>query len=492
MTHRRGLARVCLVVGALLAGCSPPPLAAPERATSTPAELPRAAAASDRPTGTVTVAYPSEPASLRAAPGADVAADDLAVLWGLPLLRIDDAGQLRRALVDDWEVLGTADPGWQVRLALRQGDWSDGTAVDAADVVATLQARVAADPARFGVITDVAAAGRGTVMVTFDRPYASWADLLVEAGTMRPSEAVGGDASDGDAPVSGGWFRVAEVESGLRVAFEAHPDGPLGPPSLERIEVLFTPSYETALGLLEDDRVDVLLGYLPLNGVARAAELDGVSAASPLGGTTVSLQFRAGGVLGGAELAERRRGVVETVDVDELVEGMLGPNGEPATTPWPGVGLPADPPVGEVREGQAFVLLFPSGREVLGFTARAVQRDLTSRGMSVDMVGEPAPRHAQVLGTDRDVALSVRRSPPRPSLAPWVDDVPVAHEAGAAPVGTAAANEGLSAVAETARLAPLFRMGVLHAWQDVDGIRPSAWVGAGFWNAGKWSVDEAD
>jgi hypothetical protein len=33
----------------------------------------------------------------------------------------------------------------------------------------------------------------------------------------------------------------------------------------------------------------------------------------------------------------------------------------------------------------------------------------------------------------------------------------------------------------------LFRMGVLHAWRGIDGIRPSSWPGIGFWNVGDWT-----
>ena len=181
--------------------------------------------------------------------------------------------------------------------------------------------------------------------------------------------------------------------------------------------------------------------------------------------------------------------MAETVDVTELVEGLLGPSGAVATTHWPLVAQTSTPPVGEVREGQELVLLFPGGSEVLGFAARAIQRDLVSRGMTVDLVGEPAPRFAEVLGQERDLALVVRRTPRRPSLASWVGDVGVARAAGAAAVGAPAADDGLVAVAELARSTPLFRVGVLHAWRGVDGLRPSAWVGAGFWNAGEWTVD---
>lgn len=474
------------VVAALLVlgACAPPPLEAPApRDAGAAASLPERAQDRPAPRGQLTVAYPDEPSTLVGPTGRDLARDDLAALWGLPLLRLDDSGQLRPGLVGDWEVLGDGPDGWQVRLEVAAGAWETGAPVRAEDVVATLTAAQQADPARFGAVTGAVVEG-DDVVVTFDRPYASWADLLVEVGPVRPADALGGDD-----PVAGGWFRVAGREAGRSLRFEAHPDGPLGAPGVEAVEVLFTPSFETALGLLEDGDVDALVGYLPLNGVSRSTAIEGVEADAPFGGTTVALQFRTDGALGALDQADRRRGVLETVDVSELVEGLLGPTGVATRSPWPGAELDA-PAAGEVREGQSLTLLFPRGSELLGFTARALQRDLVSRGMTVDLISEPAPRFAEVVDQERDVALVADRTPPRPSLGRWVDDAEVARAAGAAPVEAPDARAGLDAVGERARYGPLYRPGVLHAWRGVQGLRPSSWVGAGFWNAGDWRVAE--
>lgn len=483
---------VAAVLVLAMVGCGAEPLTVPDRGAPSPVALPAAGDHDDPPAGQVAIAHPEEPASFLPSDPADVAAGDLMALWGLPLLRLDEAGQVRRGLVRDWTVVGPVEDGWRVDLDLAAGSWSDGAPVVATDVVATLEARRDADPDRFGMIRRVEALDDHGVAVVLDRPLASWDSLLVEVGTVLPAGAWPDAATTyADAvPVSGGWFRVTAYDPGLRVVLEAHDDGPLGPPGLERIEVLFTPSYETALGLLEDGEVDGLMGYLPVNGVPRATEVEGVQAAAPLGGTLVSLAFRPAGGLGGPDDAARRRGVVETVDVAALVEGLLGPAGEVATTPWPGVDHPAPPPVGEVREGQQFTIAYPGGAEVLGFAARAIQRDLVSRGMTVDLTGEPAPRFVELDRGGRDVAVVVTRSPRRPSLAPWVDDVAVARAAGAAPLHSPAVRDGLTAVARSAQVAPLFRVGVLHAWAGIAGVRPSAWPGAGFWNAGEWTTTD--
>lgn len=488
MSRARGLPACALVVSLVAVGCSTPPLAAPQRASEDPVRLPTEPDDGTTPAGTVVVAYPSEPSVFLSADGADLAADDLQALWGLPLLRPDDAGQIRRGLVEEWTVTGPTGDGWEVRLALRQGNWTDGSPVVADDVVATLDAARERDPARFGALSGATAPDDRTVAVRFASPHAAWADLLIEVGTVLPASAWddGVGRFTRSVPVSGGWYGLTAYDPGLRVVFEAHPDGPLGPPGVARIEVLFTPRVETARGLLADGDADMMLGYLALNGVARSTELDGVDARSPLGGTTVSLAFRDDGALGGPDRAPQRRGVTETVDVGELVEGMLGPTGEPATSPWPGVPGPDDAPAGEVREGQQFSILYPADSEVLSFTARAIQRDLTSRGMTIDLVAEPAPRFAEVVGRERDAALVARRTSRRPPLGPLLEDLEVARAADAAVVPSTAVEEALRALAGSARFAPLYRVGVLHAWRDVAGVRPSSWRGAGFWNVGEW------
>ncbi|MBW3662279.1 MAG: hypothetical protein KY469_04190, partial [Actinobacteria bacterium] len=54
------------------------------------------------PAGSVSVAYPEEPAAWYPAFFDDPAAVDLAVLWGVPLFHLDEHGQLRPALARSW------------------------------------------------------------------------------------------------------------------------------------------------------------------------------------------------------------------------------------------------------------------------------------------------------------------------------------------------------------------------------------------------------
>jgi hypothetical protein len=489
------------VIGLLLAlavaGCGAPALTLPTddgAGVTTPAPMEPDVRV---PTGSVRVAYPEMPLTWAPAADGDLAAADLQALWGLPLFRYDEAGQLRPGLAEDFSV-ESADDGWHVVLDLRNGVWSDGTPVNAEDVVGTLTAAQGRDAARFAALTGVGVADDGRVRLSFAGPYARWADLLHEAGPVLPAPALadGLDAYTDGVPVSGGWYRVTEVEPGRLIRFSAHPDGPLGAPGLAEIEIHVTPRYETALGLLARGDVDLVVGYTALNAAGRATALEGIQAAVPLGGTWAALLFRPGGGLGGADEAAARRGISGAIDLSEFVEGLLGPAGAPATSPWPGHEAPSGRATGDAPAGRSFVLVVPDQNEVLGFTARAIQRDLQTREVTAELVSEPSPRFVTAMATERDVALHLRRDPPVPALTPWAADIDPdlvrqGEAAGRAGPGGAAA---VDAVVASARIVPLYRVGVLHAWTGVvTGLRPSAWPGAGFWNVGEWRArgDEA-
>ncbi len=472
----RGLPAVVLVVLAGVA-CGVGPLAVPQPPEGRPAALPAGPDGPTSPTGSVVVAHPEPPSTLLARPGAhDTAASDLEALWGLPLLRLDDTGQARPALAEDWDVQRDQDGTTRVDLQLAPGRWTDGTAVDAQDVVATLDWRREQDPARFGAFTGVEALAGDRVRLHVEGAGVDWMDLLVEAGTTLPAEAVaaGPVHAPDELPPTAGPFRLADVEAGLSATFAAHADGPLGPPTLASVEVLFTPSFETALGLLEDGDVDVVLGHVAVNPVARAREVEGVDAAAPAGGTLVSLEFASEGLLGQPDDAGRRRAIGEAVAVGELVEGLLGPFGVVAESPWTGHERPPGVPAGELNAEVEVALAYPRDHEVLGFAARIVQRDLLGRGVGTELIGRPAGEDTP---ESADVSLTLRRLPPHPALGPFL------QRDGAEGDGTA-----LRDVATTARIVPLFRVGVAHAWRDVEGVRPSSWPGLGLWNAHAWRL----
>lgn len=447
------------------------------------------------PDGRVRVAIPDEPASFLDLRGDDPVAADLAALWGLPLFRYDPAGQLVPGLVEDWEVVD-AGGGWGVELQLRPGRWSDGTAVTGQDVAATLEALQAGPrTAELAPLLEVAVVDERRVRLGFDRPYARWWAVLDGVGVL-PAAVLRGDglaAYDRGIPVAGGSFTLDEHVPGLRTSFTAHTDGPLGAPGIERLEVLVVPRYEAALGMLGRGDAEMVLGYLALNGVERARRVDDVEAAAPVGGTTVALWWRADGAMGGPEALDRRRAVAAAIDVGELVEGLLGPAGEPAASIVPGVAGTAAraAPGGDVAVGEPTVIL-PRWSEAIAFTGRALQRDLRSAGGGMTLIAEPAPEVILSARVSGDASLTARRSGPAPSFVAITTDRELALAADAAGPGSVAFADALTRSRADALVVPLYRIGVVHAWSpQVQGMRPSSWPGLAFWDVAAWTLEPA-
>lgn len=449
------------------------------------------------PAGVVRVATPDGPASFLDLHGDDPAAADLAALWGLPLFRYDPSGQLTSGLVADWEVRAEG-PGWQLELVLRPGRWSDGSEVTAEDVVATFEAlRGGPRDTELAPLVEITAVEPARVHLRFEAPYARWWALLDGIGVLPAAVlAEGGLAAfEGGVPVSGGWFTVEEHVPGFRTTFVAHPEGPLGAPGLERVEVSVVPRYEAALGMLDRGDADVVLGYLALNGVERARRVEGgVESDAPLGGTTVGLWWRPDGPVGGPDGTDRRRAVAAAVDVSQLVEGLLGPAGERASSFVPGVASSITPAAAgpDVTVGEPTVIL-PKWSEAIAFTARALQRDLRTAGGGMQLVAEPAPDVVRSARTRGDASLAARRTGPAPSAVGIVADTELALAADAGGPTSVAFADLLRRSREDVLALPLYRVGVVHAWSPtVQGLRPSSWPGLAFWDVGAWTVDGSD
>lgn len=452
--------------------------------------------------GTVRVAYPDEPVSWYPALEETTAAVDLAAIWGLPLYRIDGHGQLRAGLAVDARVdPGVAGGPWQVEIDLRPGTWSDGQPVVAQDVVATVASlRETSHAPALEPLTSAEAVDDHTVRLTFDRPYGRWPYLLAGGYGVLPAQVLedaGLEAYRDGVPVSGGPMRLERYEPGLRASFVAHPDSALGTPGVERLEVYFTPSYETSLGLLRDHRVDAAIGHVALNPVERAHRVDGVRAAAPVGGTTAVVSWSSGGAAGASDV---REGVRRAIDVSQLVEGLLGPSGAILTStipthtgPWErqrtggAAGL----------DGVSLGILVPGHQEVPAFTGRVLQRDLRGGGAEVTLIRVEPEELTGSGARTADGELLLRRDLPRPSLSARVSTgippdgrEPLSRADAAATNLDGAVDAAEETLYEHAYDLPLYRVGLAHAWRsELLGVRPSSWPGAAWWDVTAWRWD---
>lgn len=476
------------LVALSVAGCDatgPLTVAPPAPAPAAPVVLPALETATPSG-GHVRVAYPDVPATWVAPLGDDLAAADLSALWGLPLFRLDDNGQLRRGLVQSFVEGGDGDR-FVVELELAEGEWSDGTPVGASDVVATLSALQAAGAPSLATLQEVTEVD-GRVRLVFSQRLDAWPYVLAASGGVLPAAqlAAGGlEAYAEGIPLSGGWFHLESYEPGRSATFVANPASPLGVPAVDQITVLFVPRYESALGFLAAGDVDAVLGHLALNPVPRAEALDDVTAAAPLGGTAVFLEVRSDGRLGDVP-AEVRHEVVSAVEIGQLVEGLLGPAGAPTTSLFPGKDGPfVDERLG-VSEAPGLVMLVPRWHEALGFTGRTIERDLEAHQIVTDLVSEETPAFTRTARSRYDLVLRIRRDPPMPALANF------AHPDDRAVVASAGFTDQPRAdqlLESWGFVRPLYRIAPAHAWRDhLQGIRPSAWPGLAFWNVGSWTL----
>lgn len=499
MSRRRSLlVALSCVMALLLAACGAP---TPEPLT-VPTWTGVAAAPSEpvTPSGSLVVALAEEPAVWYPPLTVEPAAGDLAALWGLPLYRIDPFGQLRPGLARTATPGPVGDDGWTVEVSLHEGEWSDGVPVTSGDVVATVDALLSSPAApQLVPLTGAVAVDERTVELRFAQPTGRW-PYLFAGGSILPAHVLaerGLDAYRSSPEVTGGPFRVTAYDPGRLVRFEAHESSPEGAPRLRELEIAFVPSYDTALGLLQDGRIDVSIGHLALNPVERAGEVDAVRAGAPLGGTTVSLVWRAGGALGGAApgAVDRRQRTRDAIDVSQQVEGLLGDFGAVSRSVIPGRAGPwGGGATAGGLEGVEPSLAIPHGQEAVSFTARSIQRDLRTFGGGAELIRLEPDRLAG--STQGDGALVVRRDVPWPSLSALLATPAPEALSAAARAADAAVHIGAPEVVEASSLLhdaghvlPLYQVGVAHVWSEaVEGVRPSAWPGAGLWNAAQWQL----
>lgn len=442
----------------------------------------------------VRVAYPEEPQHWYPMSSEEGASIDLTALWGLPLYRFDPAGQLRPALAQSARIEPESDDGsWTVEVTLGEGTWSDDRPVTAHDVVATLDAiREQRQGHLLRPLVGAEAVDDRRVRLEFDRPYARWASLVSGAFTVMPAHVLeehGVDAYTDGVPVAGGPFVLVDHEPGLRAVFEARAGSPVGEAVMDRVEVWFTPSYETALGLLRDRRVDIVAGYLAINPVERAARVEGARAGAPLGGTWAGIAIEPGGALSSAS---RRAAVRDSIAAEELTEGLLRDHGQLMTSSVPGVeGEWSRSVVRAGLDGLDVALETVGPQEVAGLTGRVLQRELRAAGAETVLVrlqpdDEPT--------ADPDVRLVMRRDPPWPSsvrLIPQDEDAGLIDRIltadGAGPPGSERAADAEQALLDVAWVRPLYSVAAAHAWRgELVGIRPSSFPGIGFWNVVGW------
>ncbi|KIT17958.1 ABC transporter substrate-binding protein [Jannaschia aquimarina] len=277
----------------------------------------------------ITIGMQLEPPNLDPTGGAAAAIDEVVyanVFEGLT--RFGPDGSILPALASDWEV---SEDGLTWTFTLREGvTFHDGTAMDAEDVVFTLDRARAEDStnaqkALFDGIESVEAVDATTVRITLSAPNGNlpfnlaWGDAVIVA-----PESVGANAT---APVGTGPFEFADWVQGDRVELVAY-DGYWGEaPALERATFKFISDPNAAFAAMMAGDVDAFPNF-PAPETLANFEADprfAVIVGSTEGETILAMN--------NAELSpELRRAITHAIDREAIIDGAMFGFGTPIGT----------------------------------------------------------------------------------------------------------------------------------------------------------------
>lgn len=230
--------------------------------------------------------YPSEPPTLDplAPTGMSAATRDILRPTLPALFALDEKLQPKPELADGWpsERDITTTP-FTVRLKLREAQWSDGKPIIARDVRFSWEKlRVGPGGYRYRYLTNVQVLGSRTLRLHFDKPMRRWWSLFSLDDMVLPAHAYTRAWKD-KPTVAGGPFAFKEWTKGLKISLvrnEAYWDKA----RVGAIDVLFVPSDEIRLKLLDRRQLDAFFAPGDSNLGRRAAAYGFRRTSEPLDG----------------------------------------------------------------------------------------------------------------------------------------------------------------------------------------------------------------
>lgn len=203
---------------------------------------------------TLTMAMSAQPDTLDPQVTSATAAFQVAKSIYDTLVEVDQTGEIVPALAESYEV---GDDSLSYTFHLVEATFHDGTALDAQDVVATLDrirdpATASPKASEFTAITSVEAVDDRTVVVNLSRPApALIASLASGWGAILPSEKVEAGHDFGNQPVGTGPFSFVSWQRDNAITLAANPDYYRGAPQVSEVVIRFVPDSAVQLqGLL--------------------------------------------------------------------------------------------------------------------------------------------------------------------------------------------------------------------------------------------------
>ena len=344
-----------------------------------------------------------------------------------------------------------------VRVRLKRTRWSDGSPIDARDVVASI--RRAQPPSGFARIASVKILSAHEVALKGS--IGNWRRALATLSFVLPNGVVGGNRVR---LVGGGPFRIASYTPGLHVVYRRNGGSRLTePPLLRSLVVEFVESEDVLLKLLADGRVDAAA---PPSTVNLADRLDGIAVNydAALGWESVHLAIEPS--LAPAD----RAALVAAIDRAALIDAFVRDDGRLANTLHPqpdGADGAWDGSLGKrARVPTPVKLAIPIGDELLTLMQRALQIQLTEAHMNVEPVAASASDFYGLWRIDDPVDAGIVRTAGAPGLR-----------------DSRAALRNLTAL-------PVAQVKTYLTWRrPVHGLQVNPTFAGPLWNAESWWID---
>ena len=515
---RAGRQAAALLVLALVASACP---------SHKPSQPVPSSTAPREPSGTLTIAYPAEPATLNPfVPAGDTPATrDLARMLMPGLFKITPDGTRTPWLLDA-EPTESNGPPFNITVTLRSNAvWSDGTPITVDDLRFTWQhaARNQISRAGYDQIARIVTLAPKRARIEFRTPFRRWRDLFSAGLGVLPAHALAtaprlASLSSGW-PVSGGPFVLKTWHRGLDMIFEPNLHAWGGTPLLKQLRVVFVPDALGALQLFKSGQIDALGPYEAPDWTARVGS--GVSTDSGQTWMGVVLNTRSR-VLADSKV---RQAFADSIDRTRLVRGLVQREGGsldailPGTTHafarYPDLGrarttLSADGWTGSgirTRRGTklSFTIAVADSDGLGQVLARAITYQAARAGIDVQSVSLPVDEIMSkwLPGPRFDAAIVEWRDPPegaaRARFAGGGKLLNVARLADATLNRDLAAEDASQTVAakepsqaRIAALVPVLPLATLVvslvSSARAHGLQANAEADGPFWNADQWSV----
>ncbi|HLT60076.1 MAG TPA: ABC transporter substrate-binding protein [Microlunatus sp.] len=283
------------------------------------------------------------------------------------LTATDETGKIVGDLATEWSANDAGDT-WTFKL--RDGvKFTDGSALDSADVVASFQRFLELDspPAANFPGVEISAPDPTTVVFKSPKPDAAIPSKLTTFHLL-PEETPVTEGGVGETPVGSGPFQVESFAAGREVVLVPNPDYFGGAPSLTKLTLQTIPEISTRLTALQTGEVDVVWG-VPDDQLAELQAAGSIKTEAVPSAGSVLIWFNSSRPYF-KDKPEVRRALWQAIDFATIIEQI-----------HPETGTPADSPIAPTVFGYA-------PQEPVKYDPEAAKETLTKAGFDFDKTYE--------------------------------------------------------------------------------------------------------